>query len=234
MKTLWLSLLMLMMSLQIFAQQEKLDKYPGRLYYGELSTNDFFKQSDYIFEATRISRKAIPNRDSTKITTSAIFEITHVFKGGNEIRLGKIEIIKDCGILQTEDKSEVILDYNRDNCLLFSPKRMVLFCKKSSIAYQTTDNPFAVKPLDDLPDAAFYYKERELHPSLNFEVYGLDHLYFTTFDDFYHFMKKKKGITVPSQYQSSKKKASLPVGSVDEFSNPRLAISRKTVLLIIG
>ncbi|MEO9965025.1 MAG: T9SS type A sorting domain-containing protein [Reichenbachiella sp.] len=222
MKTLWLSLLMLMMSLQIFAQLEKLDKFPGMLYYGKLSTNDFFKQSDYIFEAILVSQKSFPNSDTSEVWSSAIFEITHVFKGGDEIHLGKIELIRDCGVLRSKDNSQIILKYNTEYCLRYSSEKMVLFCKKASTAYQATENTITVKPLENLPEAAFYYKERELHPNLNFEVYGLDHLYFTTFEDFYLFMKKKKGITVPNQYQDFKKKTSLRVGSVDEFSNPRL------------
>ncbi|MEO9965026.1 MAG: hypothetical protein ABJF11_04510 [Reichenbachiella sp.] len=232
MKTLWLSLLILMMSLQIFAQNElqKMNRVPRQMYYGELSTNDFFKKSDYIFEGSVISHKDIVNNDSTLVWTSTLLEVTHVLKGKGEIQTGQIELIRNCGLVYTKDKSELLLEYNWESCLKTYGK-MVYFCKKSPVAYQSTNNTIAVKPLENLPDAALYFTDMRM---LNFKVYGLDHKYFKTQEDFYRFAAKKKGITVPNQYQDSKKKASLRVGSVDEFSNPRLAISRKTVLLIIG
>ncbi len=223
MKSIFFSIIALFISLYSFSQPQakKIDKLPHQLYFGKLSNNDFFYESDYVFEAEIVSHKTIVNNDTTKVWTSTVFEVTQIFKGKGEIRKGSIEFIRDCGALYHDMNSLtpgiLIFDYNTEFCLS-TAKKMVLFCKKATISYQKTDNDFAVQPLENAEYAALYFTDMREH---NFKVYGLKDLYFKTIEDFYNYAEKKKGITVPSS-GDDKKKASLKSGSANEYKNERL------------
>lgn len=226
MKLIFFSIIALFLSVDSFGQLEtkKIDKFPHQLYFGKLSNNDFFKKADFIFEGKLISQKEIVNSDTTKVWTSSIFEVTHIFKGEGVIQKGLIELVRDCGAIYHDMNSStpgmLIFDYNTEFCLDMGPK-MVLFCTKSPISYEQTDNNFAVQPIENVKFAALYYAQNEYYPDLNFEVYGLKDMYFKTIEDFYNYAAKKKGITVPSSNEG-KKKASLKNASVNEYRNPKL------------
>lgn len=202
MKSIFFSIIALFISLYSFGQPEtkRIDKFPHQLYFGKLSNNDFFNKSDFIFEGKLISQKEIVNADTTKVWTSSIFEVTHIFKGDN-INVGMIEVIRDCGNLYDAINQKMIVKYNTEFCLDLAPK-MVLFCTKSSLSYEETDNNFAVQPIENVKNAALYFTDMPKH---NFEIYGLKDMYFKTVEDFYNYADKKKGITAPSSGDVKKK-----------------------------
>ena len=82
MRAIFFSIIALIISIHSFGQPitQKIDKFHNQLYFGKLSNKDFFKNSDYIFEGELVSQKLFSNNDTTKVWTSSIFEVTHIFK----------------------------------------------------------------------------------------------------------------------------------------------------------
>lgn len=175
----------------------------------------FFKQSDYIFEGKFVSREDFSNADTSKIWASIILEVTRVLKG--DINTGKIELILNSGRLVhgPEKDYQLIAEYNTDGALRIPSEEGVFFCKKTELSFRpTAENP-SVEPLRNEINAVLHYMDNQ--PSRNFELSGLNDLYFTNKEEFYKYAGQFKGMCI-----DKKKEKTLNNLPDSLFSNPEL------------
>jgi len=178
------------------------------LYQGELSNKDFFKKADYIFEAEYVKCDAYLNEDSTKVYTASVVNITEIYKGGDKLQKGTIQIILDAGSYTRMWVDNGIgksfnLDYKTEFCYNGGRKN-IFFCNISNFPESPfnfeTDNKIVLKLLENEPYAGLRF---ESSMDYNFTIYGLDNLYFKDIKEFYDYASKFKGIEIPG---SDKKK----------------------------
>lgn len=216
-KTVVCMLAVLFFSCTAYAQIKKENVIGGFpfLYLGDLSNEDFFNQSDYIFEGKFVSRDDFPNADTSKIWASIILKVTHVLKG--DIDTGRIELILNSGRLvqKKEDGYALIAEYNSDGALRIPSEGGIFFCKKTELSFRpVTGNP-SVEPLRNERNAVLDYMPDR--PYRNFELFGLNDLYFTDKEDFYQYACQFRGINIP-------KKKEKTINNLPDslFSNPAL------------
>jgi hypothetical protein len=198
------SILFFFLSLCLKAQTEKIDKLPGLLYQGKYSNEQFFKKADYIIEGKVIRGDIALSKDSSVVNRQIIFEISEVYKG--DITKGTVEIILESGTYYLKGSQlGVEIKYNADDNMNFGDK-MILFCKKSTakrlFEKPTVENPTTLALLDDKYSAGLYYSEM---PRFNFEIWGLNHLYFKTIQDFYEYLSNFDGTVLPNESGIKKK-----------------------------
>jgi hypothetical protein len=170
------------------------------MYLGDLSNEDFFKQSDYIFEGKLISGKAFPNADTSKIWTSFQIRVTHVLKG--KIDTGMIELILNSGaIFDSQDKGyALIAEYNNEYALNI-PFDGVFFCKKTEFAFHPASGNPSVEPLQNKLNAILHYMPNQ--SDRNFALYGLNDLYFTDKEEFYQYASQYKGMNINKKKENT-------------------------------
>ena len=194
----------------VHAQDGKIDKFPRSLYWGGFSNEDFFNQSDYIFEGKIINTITYPNEDTTKLWTSFLIEIIYVLKGNDEIQKGQIEIIKKSGILtfpiktifvdDFEVNDEFIFEY-KDDIAFTTPKHGIFFCKKTDLSFRPATNNPSVEIFENMRNAGLTYMPNL--PSRSFELFGLNDLYLKDMDALYDYARQFQGISVPEQQKKS-------------------------------
>lgn len=215
MKKLFNIIIFCLLSNIIFAQTEKIDRLPGLLYQGKYSNDQFFQKADYIIEGEAIQGETTLSKDSSVVNRQILFEITEVYKGN--LSKGTVELILESGEFHLGgEQLGVTIKYNADDNMNLGGK-MILFCKKSSakrlFEKPDVDNPTTLALLDDKHSAGLYYSRDY---NYNFELFGLNHLYFNTKQDFYQYLSNFKGTVLPEE-SGIKKKALLKSGSVDEY-----------------
>ena len=200
---------LLLIGLTGFSQVKKIDKFDYHMYTGKLSNEDFFRKADFIFEGENIESYNYLSNDSTKVYSTGVIRITEIYKGGDKLKAGKIRLIMDAGsytdirIENGVDKS-FSLDYNLNSSCDLGRKN-IYFCTVSDFPKGSLDikidNNIVVKLLRNEPYANLCFSDTE---DYNFEMYGLNNLYFKTKQDFYDYASKFRHISIPG---SVKKKA---------------------------
>jgi hypothetical protein len=187
----------------VYGQEEKMDKFPRNLYWGGLSNEDFFNQSDYIFEGKLVSQKIYHNEDTSNVWTSMLIEVIYILKGGNEIQKGEIEIIKNSGnVLVGYDENGVMILIEHHTDLDFRPpEHGIFFCKKNNLSFRPASNNPSVEVLDNSRNAGLNY--RPILSYRNFVLFGLNNLYFKNMEEFYDYAEQFEGITTPEQQKKN-------------------------------
>jgi hypothetical protein len=180
-----------------FSQTSKIDKLDGPLYQGKISNEEFFEKSDYIFEGELISFSDVYLGKDNKKYYYAIINVKEVYKGN--LDTGSVKVFKKM--------------YSMPGGLGISGK-MIFFCKKSTLEtpqkMAETKNKVKLSVFEDWEAACLFYSD---DPSHNFEIFGLNHMYFKTKNDFYQYISKYKGVKVP--VEGLKKNASLKSASIE-------------------
>ncbi len=196
MKNRFIILVLFFVSFSLFAQNPKL----LTLYRGKLSNKDFFKKSEFIFDAIPLSYKCYLNKDSSQAYTSVTMQVTQVYMGFNKIHNGTIELVfeggevgsLDSGCFYKNDYPDFSFDYGLNGAVI------IFFCVTSDYLVnpepQKFENTIPVKLLNNEIYAGMYYiNDRDF----NFKIYGLNQLFFKDKSEFYNYIKKYKGIKVP-------------------------------------
>ncbi len=198
MRTFIITAFILLLSLQGMGQIKKIDRFYGGLYKGKLTNEDFFNQSEYIFEGKILNTKSYFNgkeistnrhptssfftlKDYDTILTVSLIKITHVLKGN----------IKPSDTIKFVQKTAQV--YRRFYDYLHLRKIVTYFTFKS--ISEESKNHLTVEPLENSQYAAIY--QSEIPEEHNFRLYGLKDLYFKTKADFYEYASQFDGITVP-------------------------------------
>ncbi len=169
------------------------------LYKGSWTNDDFFSKSEFIFEGKVIDRvKCYLNDDSTKVYSSVSIEIREIYKGGDKINVGTVHMVMEGGIYY-DDKTHYRMEYYCDNCIGFDRNPTIFFCVKSDFPEPKEKDFYSnygisIKPVLNKEYACLRYNVDE---RLNYKFFGLKDLYFKTSEEFYNYIKKYKGITVP-------------------------------------
>jgi len=194
MRSIFFSIIAIFLSLNIFAQNEiqKIDKLPGYLYIGKEKNEDFFKKSEFIFEGEVIKTTNYINEDTTKVYSSSIVKVTYEYKGN--LSSDTIEFVRDCGVYNDEN-GFTILDYNSEFCFDMT-RNMIFFAKNREGRTFKNEYPAKIEPYKNERYASLRYSESPSYH--NFLLFGLNHLYFKTKEDFYKYAAKFDGVRVPS------------------------------------
>ncbi len=166
--------------------QKKIDRIYGYIYYGKYTNKDFFNKAEFIFEAEIVSTENYTNEDTTRVYSSSVMKISHIYKG--EIDADTIEFVRNGGELVSEEPPYFVI-FKEYRAQLSFNERTIIFAKKRE--GRTFNNNYSVKlePFENSKNSALYYSE--CPGEHNFIIYGLDNLYFKTFSDFQEYAKEQ-------------------------------------------
>ncbi len=202
MRTFIITAFIFLLSLQGMGQIKRIDKFSHQLlYFTKLTNEDFFNQSEYIFEGKVLSTKSywkgrlitkdynpfslfttIKVNDYDTILISSLIKVTNVLKGS------EIKVSDTIEMLQRTPKI-----YKKCGEHLKNLYKIAVYFACSSNGGIT--NQKAIEPLLNRKYAALYYSGSP--KEYNFKLYGLKDLYFKTKADFYEYALQFDGITVP-------------------------------------
>jgi len=208
-KTILISLF-LVLNLLLFGQNTKKDKFDRNLYTGKYTNKDFFEKADYIFEAEYVEGKSYLVDDSTKVYSNFILNITEIYKGSDNLKIGTVNLIKTSGVFEINminehgEKGVYLMEYHRELDYNISEK-CILFCDESDFSknylpqeMKATNNQITLKLLDNWEFAGFnIYTDFE--ENYNFSIAGLNSLYFKNKKEFYEYAKEFEGIKIPKK-----------------------------------
>jgi len=171
-------------------------------YKGNLSNEDFFNQSEFIFEGIPVSGNCFA-LDSNKVETyygSTIIKVTEVYKG--QLKTGTVELITRGGMIIFPN-GDISLFPHDGRLLIAMDRPQVFFCVKSNISINPSktkaDNPVSLMLLRD-EDWASIHVGCIICPGENHgKIMGLKTLIFNTKEEFYTYIKQFNGIRVPEK-----------------------------------
>lgn len=202
-KTLTTTLLLL--SILIYAQNGKKDKFDNNLYKGKYSNKDFFEKAEYIFEGEYVESETYFVDDSTKVYTQYLLKVNEVYKGNKKLKKGTVTLIKNSGSVSKMYKDEkgelVILNKDYNNQLDFDIHgKNIFFCSESDLEMNSvqlnSSNTIKLKLLHNYEYANLIIDE-DLLEEYNFLISGLNNLYFKDKQEFYNYAKQYKGLNIP-------------------------------------
>ena len=184
--------------------------------YLPLTNEQFFEQSEFIFEGRLIERSwksynvGYDIRSGKGFYTSSIIEVKHVYKGGDKIKIGTIEIITKGGSFVAKDESGIRQLYQHfpENRSVGSgtSSDAVFFCKASKYPKnpvpleRTFDNSVVVSHLVNR-DAAVLTIGAGWRAGNDWKgrIIGLNNLNFANRAEFNQYLKQFKGLIIPTQ-----------------------------------
>jgi len=194
---------LILLSILIYAQNGKKDKFNRDLYNGKYTNKDFFEKADYIFEGEYIKSESYMLEG--KIYTQYYLKVLEIYKGDKNLKQGTVSLIKNSGyytkayIDEFGMPGESINEQNTSGDYDILGKS-VFFCiesdfPQSPIKFEST-NIKTLRLLQNYEHASFtFYDEEE--DIYNFLIAGLDNLYFKDKQAFYNYAKQFKGIKIP-------------------------------------
>jgi hypothetical protein len=178
-----------------------------------LTNEQFFEQAEFIFEGRLIAHSGksydvLGNLECCEgFYTSSIIEVKHVYKGGDKIKQGTLEIITKGGTIVAENEMGWKVPYecyNREEIVSSGTGNdAIFFCKTSefpkNLEKRVFDNTISVSHFISKPNAvltigSISYGTKDWEKRIR----GLNNLNFANRAEFYEYLKQFKGLNIPA------------------------------------
>ncbi len=215
MKKIYLLSILMVLCHTIFAQNVRTRDRSKQL---SLTNEQMFEQADFIFEGRLIHKswKTYDTADNVLsgegFFTSKIIEVKHVFKGGDKIKNGTIELITKGGVIYQKDEEGLPQRYRH-----FPPEFVdvatssdaVFFCKVSTFPKspykREFDNEVSVSYFLNEEKALLKIDANSFPMKYQRHVMGLNGLDFRNKRAFYEYLRQFKGLNVPKREKINQK-----------------------------
>ncbi len=199
-------------------ESDKANFYP-RL---PLTNEQMFKQADFIFEGRLIANSCesydvLNDLDRKEgFYTSSIIEVKHIYKGGDKITKGTLEIIEKGGIIYAKNEMGWTVPYEtfpiNERVEVGTNNDAVFFCKESKFPQnpnpRTLDNKISVSHFIDKPFAVLRIDAIDWPIKYSNYIRGLNYLSFSNRAKFYEYLNQFKNLNIPIIKDSLKKENS--------------------------
>ncbi len=207
MKKIYLLSILMVLCHTIFAQNVRTRDRSKQL---TLTNEQMFERADFIFEG-RLIYKSWETYDTANnvlsgegFFTSAAIEIKHVFKGGDKIKNGTIELIIKGGTIYQKDEEGLPQMYRHfppEFVNVATNRDAVFFCKVSTFPKspykREFDNEISVSHFLNEGTAVLQINYASNLTGYKHRVLGLNGLDFPDKKTFYEYLKQFKGLNVP-------------------------------------